>query len=159
MALISPHSKWVELRKDSYLYLQQWFEKRQVEGQAALMDVTGSYWASGARDLTNRDKTRKKNINHLCCSQESQEKRWWIWDQNKEVCNLQVSQPAGEVEDVPKVGFGVSIAAGRFGKTELLGDGVKLQRAKGKDLACLQQLFTYNTHTVIWWCSLCKMSF
>lgn len=36
---------------------------------------------------------------------------------NKEMCDLEVSQPAGEVEDVSQVGPGVSVTAGWFGQT------------------------------------------
>lgn len=63
------------------------------------------------------------------------------------MCHLEVSQPAGEVENVSQVSFGVSIAAGGFGQTELLGDGVKLQRTERKHLASLQQLLTCRTQT------------
>lgn len=63
-----------------------------------------------------------------------------------DVRDLEVSQPAGEVQDVSQVGFGVSVAAGRLGQTELLGDGVKLQRSEGEHLAGLQQHLAYNTH-------------
>ncbi|TNN60734.1 hypothetical protein EYF80_029078 [Liparis tanakae] len=38
---------------DGYLYLEEGLEDGQVEGEAALLDVTGSYWASGPRHLTN----------------------------------------------------------------------------------------------------------
>ena len=63
------------------------------------------------------------------------------------MCDLEVPQPAREVQDVSQVGFGVSIAAGRFGQTQLLSDGVELQRMERKHLASLQQLLTYrNTH-------------
>lgn len=63
------------------------------------------------------------------------------------VCNLEVSQPAGEVQDVSQICFGVSVAARGFGHAELLGDGVELQRTERKDLAGLQQMLTYSTQT------------
>ena len=43
-------------RQSQYLYLQQWLEDRQVEGETALLDVTGSYWTSGTRYLTSKEK-------------------------------------------------------------------------------------------------------
>lgn len=61
--------------------------------------------------------------------------------------NLEVSQPAGEVEDVSQVCFGISVAAGWFGHPQLLGDGEELQRTERKHLAGLQQLLTYSTQT------------
>lgn len=42
------------------------------------------------------------------------------------MCDLQVSQPAHEVENVPQVRLGIPVTACWLSKTELLGDGVKL---------------------------------
>lgn len=87
---------------------------------------------------------------HLCCKRQVSRKQKTVQcgcESSKEVCNLEVSQPAGEVEDVSQVGFGISITAGGFGQTELLGDGVKLERTQGKHFASLQQLLTYSTQT------------
>lgn len=61
--------------------------------------------------------------------------------------DLEVAQPAGEIQNVSQVGSGVSVTASGFGQAELLRDGEKLQRTKWKDLAGLQQLLACNRHT------------
>lgn len=60
--------------------------------------------------------------------------------------DLEVSQPAGKVENVSQIGPGISVTARRFGQTKLLGDGKKLQGTEGKHLTGLQQLLTWDEH-------------
>lgn len=63
--------------------------------------------------------------------------------------DLEVAQPAGEVQDVTQVSLGVAVVARGLGQTQLLGDGVQLQGAQREHLAGSQQLFTYQTN-IIW---------
>lgn len=70
--------------------------------------------------------------------------------QNNRVCqrrrDLQVSQPAHEVQNVAQVGLGISVAAGRLGEAQLLGDGVELQRTDRENVPILEQLLPCNKH-------------
>lgn len=61
--------------------------------------------------------------------------------------DLEVAQPAGEIQNVSQVGSGVTVTASGFGQAKLLGDGKKLQGTKWKHLAGLQQLLACNRHT------------
>lgn len=48
---------------DIYLYMMKGFKKRQIKGEAALMDVAGSDWNFTTQNLVNRDKKRGGNVN------------------------------------------------------------------------------------------------
>lgn len=69
--------------------------------------------------------------------------------QKKGMYDLEVAQPAGEIQNVSQVGPGVTVTAGGFGQAKLLGDGKKLQRTKWKHLTGLQQLLACNRDTQI----------
>lgn len=122
-----------------YLHVQQRLENRQVEGEAVLLDVTGPYWTSGPRNLAET----KTSWSH--CSRNGLDFSWGCLSPG--FYHLEVAQPAGEVQDVSQVCFGVSGRAGGRGPSELLGDGVQLQRTKSKDLALLKQLLACRTST------------
>lgn len=61
--------------------------------------------------------------------------------------DLEVAQPAGEIQNVSQVGSSVAVTASGFGQAKLLGDGKKLQGTKWKHLTGLQQLLACNRHT------------
>lgn len=58
--------------------------------------------------------------------------------------NLEVLETAGEVQDVSKVGFGISVGTGWLGEFQLLWDGVQLERPEEKHLTYSQQLLTWR---------------
>lgn len=61
--------------------------------------------------------------------------------------DLEVLEAAGEVQDVPEVGLGISVGTGGLGEFQLLRDGVQLEGSEKKHLASGQQLLTWeNTH-------------
>lgn len=59
--------------------------------------------------------------------------------------DLEVAQPAGEVQNVSQVGPGVAVTASGLGQAKLLGDGKKLQGTEWKHLTSLQQLLACDT--------------
>lgn len=61
--------------------------------------------------------------------------------------DLEVAQPAGEVQNVSQVGSGITITASGLGQAKLLGDGKELQGTEWKHLTGLQQLLACNRHT------------
>lgn len=58
--------------------------------------------------------------------------------------DLEVLEAAGEVQDVPEIGLGVSVGTGGLGEFQLLRDGVQLEGSEKKHLARCQQLLTWE---------------